>query len=309
MKICLYDTSHRHMGRYFGILIAWIAANNLLMPLCIMFFASRMKAKMLKADREKNNWRPQILYRPHTVYLVHYFIINLLIAYQHCLWTACHWSLYFRSWRHEPSHSVELKQSTHPCKMPSMSPRFVMCSPVAVLAGCLSFHYLQQSAQIATHLAIAKYEQYSCVSPLYEPYCGMQAGESRQTSCHCLAVLVYVRYFVASVSSPAKAWLHLCYFVCWLCFQQSLCGRDTPCVCQRSRTKEPLVSEIRMVFITKLVFTMQLFVISLIIVIWCEKMQFLNTGGSANGIRKHLPYLLSHITCFHHRPLWFTQNV
>lgn len=55
MKICLYDTSHRHMGRYFGILIAWIAANNLLMPLCIMFFASRMKAKMLKADREKNN--------------------------------------------------------------------------------------------------------------------------------------------------------------------------------------------------------------------------------------------------------------
>ncbi|ODV83268.1 hypothetical protein CANARDRAFT_9673 [[Candida] arabinofermentans NRRL YB-2248] len=49
MKILLFDTYKGNQGRHWGILIAWIALNNLLLPLCLMFFSFRMKKTMAKA--------------------------------------------------------------------------------------------------------------------------------------------------------------------------------------------------------------------------------------------------------------------
>ncbi|GMG19225.1 unnamed protein product [Ambrosiozyma monospora] len=52
MKILFFDTYRGHIGRYFGILVAWVVLNNILMPFCLMFFSFKMKraaAKMAKA--------------------------------------------------------------------------------------------------------------------------------------------------------------------------------------------------------------------------------------------------------------------
>lgn len=47
MKVLIFDTSRAHIGREFGILVAWIGLNNILLPFCIMFFASRMKKQAM----------------------------------------------------------------------------------------------------------------------------------------------------------------------------------------------------------------------------------------------------------------------
>lgn len=54
MKVILYDTSRHNIGREFGILIAWVVLNNLLMPLCLALFATRMKKKIMKEQKEKH---------------------------------------------------------------------------------------------------------------------------------------------------------------------------------------------------------------------------------------------------------------
>lgn len=43
MKVLMFNTSRHNIGREFGILVAWIFLNNLLMPFCIFFFGYRMK--------------------------------------------------------------------------------------------------------------------------------------------------------------------------------------------------------------------------------------------------------------------------
>lgn len=53
MKIVLFDTSRRALGRYFGILIAWIVVNNLLLPFCMMAFAMITKKKVMKQARQE----------------------------------------------------------------------------------------------------------------------------------------------------------------------------------------------------------------------------------------------------------------
>ncbi|KAG0683906.1 hypothetical protein C6P40_004438 [Pichia californica] len=56
MKVILFNTSHRAVGRCFGILVAWIALNNALLPLCMAFFATVTKKKIMaaaKAELEK----------------------------------------------------------------------------------------------------------------------------------------------------------------------------------------------------------------------------------------------------------------
>lgn len=53
MKVLIFDTSRKNIGREFGILVAWIAVNNLLLPLCIMFFANRMKKQAMADNKAK----------------------------------------------------------------------------------------------------------------------------------------------------------------------------------------------------------------------------------------------------------------
>lgn len=53
MKIVLFDTTRRDIGRNVGILIAWMILNMALLPVCIMFFATMMKRKTIKEQREK----------------------------------------------------------------------------------------------------------------------------------------------------------------------------------------------------------------------------------------------------------------
>ena len=54
MKIILFDTSRKDLGRYFGVLIAWIVLNNVLLPICIGLFAYITKRNIMKAaKREK----------------------------------------------------------------------------------------------------------------------------------------------------------------------------------------------------------------------------------------------------------------
>ena len=54
MKVTLFDTSRKDLGRYFGILVAWIVLNNILLPLCMAFFSWTMKKKIMKEIKSKN---------------------------------------------------------------------------------------------------------------------------------------------------------------------------------------------------------------------------------------------------------------
>ena len=53
LKVVLFDTARLTMGRDFGILIAWGAANLILLPFCMLFFANRMKSKMIKETKKQ----------------------------------------------------------------------------------------------------------------------------------------------------------------------------------------------------------------------------------------------------------------
>lgn len=53
IKITLFNTSHKDIGRCFGVLAAWLVLNNLLFPLCIIFFSTRMKKKIIKEQKMK----------------------------------------------------------------------------------------------------------------------------------------------------------------------------------------------------------------------------------------------------------------
>lgn len=55
MKIALFNTSKAALGRYIGILVAWIVLNNILLPFCILFFATTMKRKIMKQQQEQIN--------------------------------------------------------------------------------------------------------------------------------------------------------------------------------------------------------------------------------------------------------------
>lgn len=59
MKMALFNTSRESLGRCIGVLVAWIVLNNILLPFCIMFFATMMKRKIMKEQlaqvaKEKN---------------------------------------------------------------------------------------------------------------------------------------------------------------------------------------------------------------------------------------------------------------
>lgn len=53
MKVVLFNTSHKDVGRCFGILVAWIVANNLLLPVCMAFFSWNMKKKIMKQTQQE----------------------------------------------------------------------------------------------------------------------------------------------------------------------------------------------------------------------------------------------------------------
>lgn len=53
MKVVLFNTSHKDVGRCFGTLIAWIVANNLLLPICMAFFSWNMKKKITKQTQQE----------------------------------------------------------------------------------------------------------------------------------------------------------------------------------------------------------------------------------------------------------------
>ncbi|GAV26932.1 hypothetical protein PMKS-000393 [Pichia membranifaciens] len=55
LKVTLFDTSRKNLGRYFGILVAWIVLNNLLLPVCMAFFSWNMKRKIMKEVKSKND--------------------------------------------------------------------------------------------------------------------------------------------------------------------------------------------------------------------------------------------------------------
>lgn len=55
MKVLLFDTYRGDIGRNFGILVAWIAVNNLLMPLCLFFFATMMKKKIMGEEKARKD--------------------------------------------------------------------------------------------------------------------------------------------------------------------------------------------------------------------------------------------------------------
>lgn len=52
MKIVLFNVTKTHMGRYFGVLAAWIALNSILLPFCIFFFATMTKRKIVKEQKQ-----------------------------------------------------------------------------------------------------------------------------------------------------------------------------------------------------------------------------------------------------------------
>ncbi|KAG7696666.1 hypothetical protein KL951_003122 [Ogataea haglerorum] len=54
MKVLLFDTYRGHLGRNFGILVAWIVLNNILLPFCLMFFSWYMKRKLTKAAKSSH---------------------------------------------------------------------------------------------------------------------------------------------------------------------------------------------------------------------------------------------------------------
>ncbi|GME83673.1 unnamed protein product [Ambrosiozyma monospora] len=47
-KIIYFDTYRGNLGRYFGVLIAWMIVNMILHPLCLIFFSTRTKKKVQK---------------------------------------------------------------------------------------------------------------------------------------------------------------------------------------------------------------------------------------------------------------------
>lgn len=51
MKVTLFNTSKKNIGREFGILIAWGVLNTILLPFCMAFFATRMKKKIMKEQQ------------------------------------------------------------------------------------------------------------------------------------------------------------------------------------------------------------------------------------------------------------------
>ncbi|GME87741.1 unnamed protein product [Ambrosiozyma monospora] len=53
MKVLFFDTYRGHIGRYFGVLIAWVVLNNILMPFCLMFFSFKLKRAAAKLAKEK----------------------------------------------------------------------------------------------------------------------------------------------------------------------------------------------------------------------------------------------------------------
>ncbi|VEU21392.1 DEKNAAC102545 [Brettanomyces naardenensis] len=53
MKITLLDTYKGHLGRYFGVLVAWVVLNNILMPFCLIFFASMTKKKIRQQEQAR----------------------------------------------------------------------------------------------------------------------------------------------------------------------------------------------------------------------------------------------------------------
>lgn len=52
-KVLFFNTTRKTLGRDFGILVAWTVLNNLLLPPCIMFFASRMKKQAMAEMKAK----------------------------------------------------------------------------------------------------------------------------------------------------------------------------------------------------------------------------------------------------------------
>ncbi|GME93467.1 unnamed protein product [Ambrosiozyma monospora] len=55
LKIMFFDTFTGHVGRYVGVLISWIALNNILMPFCLMFASFKLKKSVQKLARAKMN--------------------------------------------------------------------------------------------------------------------------------------------------------------------------------------------------------------------------------------------------------------
>ncbi|KAG7909123.1 hypothetical protein KL906_002617 [Ogataea polymorpha] len=52
MKVLLFDTYRGNLGRNFGILVAWIALNNILLPFCLFFFSWYMKRKLTQTAQK-----------------------------------------------------------------------------------------------------------------------------------------------------------------------------------------------------------------------------------------------------------------
>ncbi|GME75538.1 unnamed protein product [Ambrosiozyma monospora] len=52
MKIIFFDSYRGNLGRYFGILVAWVVLNMILHPLCLMFFSMQTKKKIQKEAQE-----------------------------------------------------------------------------------------------------------------------------------------------------------------------------------------------------------------------------------------------------------------
>lgn len=51
-KIVFFNTYKGKIGTYIAVLVVWIIVNNLLMPLCLMFFSNTMKKKMVKEAKQ-----------------------------------------------------------------------------------------------------------------------------------------------------------------------------------------------------------------------------------------------------------------
>ncbi|VEU22728.1 DEKNAAC103780 [Brettanomyces naardenensis] len=51
MKMVFLNTYRGSLGRYIGVLVAWLVVNSLLFPFCLLFFASRMKKRVEKGGR------------------------------------------------------------------------------------------------------------------------------------------------------------------------------------------------------------------------------------------------------------------
>lgn len=53
MKVIYLDTWRGHLGRNYGILVAWVAVNTALLPLCVIFFSYRAKKKIQAAEKAR----------------------------------------------------------------------------------------------------------------------------------------------------------------------------------------------------------------------------------------------------------------